>query len=382
LRKLLPILALMVMFAGLLPSSGAAQPVSTSPDYGASVFAFGHPETTGRDLQLMAAAGLRWARFDIPWRSVEASCRNCFDWSDLDRAVAAAGAVGLKIMARVDRPPEWARPVIGPFDNGPPDDPEAYADFVQQIARRYAPGSPRGTIHAIAVWNEPNLNREWGGGIIDRNQASQYMYLLKLTYQYIKQMSPGTLVVSAGLSPTGTNDGTAQPDDVYLGWLYEEGLAQWADVIGMHGAGFGSPPDAVPGSNPVLPGPWNYFRRVEQLQGIKAAYGDAAKPVWLLEFGWPANEANVDGVPVANPHPEYNFYAVTPQQQANYIVQAYQYAQTNWSGWIGVMFIWNIADPTWTPAHEQFFWSITNPSGSTRLAYDRLAAARASGELP
>lgn len=375
-------LALMVMIAGSLPSSGAAQLVISSPDYGASVFVFGRPETTQRDLGLMAAAGLRWARFDIPWRSVEASCKNCYDWSDVDRVVAAASATGLKVMARVDRAPAWAR--VTPAENGPPDDMFDYADFVQQVARRYAPGSAKGTIHAIAIWNEPNLDREWGGPgvLIDRNQASQYMYMLKESYRLIKEISPGTAVVSAGLSPTGTNDGSAQPDDVYLGWLYEDGLAQNSDVIGMHGAGFGSPPEAVPGSNPVLPGPWNYFRRVEQLQGIKAAYGDGGKQVWLLEFGWPTIEANVDGVAVANPHPEYNFYAVTPEQQAAYMVQAYQYARTNWAGWIGVMFIWNIPDPTWTPANEQFFWSIINPSGSTRPAYDRIAAARANGTLP
>jgi polysaccharide biosynthesis protein PslG len=383
LRKLLPIFALVLMLAGLQPSNGRAQVAISSPDYGASVFAFGNPGTSGRDLGLAAGAGLGWVRLDIPWRSVEASCKNCYDWRDLDRTVLEASTLGLKIMARLDRPPAWARAI--PAENGPPDDPFDYADFAQQVARRYAPGSPRGTIQAIAVWNEPNLDREWGGPgvIIDRNQASQYMYMLELTRDLVKELSPGTIIVSAGLSPTGTNDGTAQPDDVYLGWLYEEGLAQVADVIGMHGAGFGSPPECNPLApdpalencpHPLLPGPWNYFRRVEQLHGIMEAYGDGAKQVWLLEFGWPAKYVDLEGAGrIENPHPGYNFYAVEPQQKADYLVRAYQYAKTRWPGWIGVMFIWNIADPNWTPAEEQFFWSITNPDGTTRPAYTAVA---------
>ena len=83
-RKLLPIFALVLMLAGLQPSNGRAQVAISSPDYGASVFAFGNPGTSGRDLGLAAGAGLGWVRLDIPWRSVEASCKNCYDWRDLE----------------------------------------------------------------------------------------------------------------------------------------------------------------------------------------------------------------------------------------------------------------------------------------------------------
>jgi hypothetical protein len=43
------------------------------------------------------------------------------------------------------------------------------------------------------------------------------------------------------------------------------------------------------------------------------------------------------------------------------------------------MFVWNIADPAWTPDAEQYWWSITNPDGTTRPAFDALSAARAAG---
>ncbi|MDP8923504.1 MAG: cellulase family glycosylhydrolase [Chloroflexota bacterium] len=369
-RKLFSLVALFALALGLVPSSGTVQAQAGGPEYGAAAFMLGHPETTDIQLQRMTEAGLSWVRVDIPWRSIEASCQDCFDWTDLDRVVAATNATGIRIMASVHRSPAWSRQV--PVENGPPDAMSDYADFLRAVAERYYAGSPFGTIHAIQVWNEPNLSREWGNAVIDREQASQYMYMLKESYKAIKAVDPSKTVVSAGLSPTGTNDGTAQPDDVYLSWLYDSGLAQYSDAIGMHAPGFGSPPEAEPLSNPAFPHPSFYFRRIEQLRDIMVLNGDAGKRAWINEFGWTTDQVN----------PQYSWYAVTPEQQAEYIVRAYRYAATNWSGWVGPMFVWNIADPTWTPEYEHYWWSITEPDGTPRPAYLALQAARTDGTLP
>ena len=353
------------------PESAPGDAYAASPEYGAAAFILGNPRSAPRDLALMQAAGLNWLRLDVPWRSIEPSCKNCIDWSSLDQAVQAANAAGIRVMARVDHQPAWSRAI--PAENGPPDAMFDYADFLQVMAARYGPSSTRGrgTIHAIQVWNEPNLTREWGGAVIDRGQASQYMYMLSEAYTHIKAVDPAMIVVSAGLSPTGTSDGTAQPDDVYLGWLYEDGLAEVSDVIGAHAPGYGSPPEAAPSSDPRFPHPSFYFRRVEQLRNVMVRNGDAGKQIWLNEFGWTTDRVN----------PEYSWYAVDQGTQADYIVRAYQYAQRSWSPWIGVMFVWNIADPNWTQANEQYWWSITNPDGSPRPAYDAIANARTRGML-
>jgi hypothetical protein len=284
--------------------------------------------------------------------------------------VAASTAAGVKLLVRIDHQPDWSRADL--VENGPPENIEDYADFVSVLANRYRAGSPKGVIDAIQVWNEPNLSREWGGQMISRDQAAQYMYMLKETYTLVKANDPTKIVVSAGLSPTGTNDGTAMPDDVYLGWMYEFGLAQYADVIGVHAPGYGSAPEAELNSDPRFPHPSFYFRRVEQLHNIMVANGDVAKQVWLLEFGWTTDQV----------HQEYSWYAVTPEQQADYVVRAFKYAAANWSPWIGPMFVWNISDPDWTQDFEQYWWSITNPDGTTRPAFDALAAARSGGALP
>jgi len=48
--------------------------------------------------------------------------------------------------------------------------------------------------------------------------------------------------------------------------------------------------------------------------------------------------------------------------QADYLVRAFQFAQANWSPWIGLMSTIYIADPEWTEANEQYWWAITRPT--------------------
>ena len=49
-----------------------------------------------------------------------------------------------------------------PGHNGPPDNLSDFGDFVYALVSRYKTGSPQGRVHAIEIWNEPNLAREWG----------------------------------------------------------------------------------------------------------------------------------------------------------------------------------------------------------------------------
>ena len=114
-----------------------------------------------------------------------------------------------------------------------------------------------------------------------------------------------------------------------------------------------------------------YFRRVEQLREIMVAHGDADKQIWLMEFGWTTDRI----------HESYAWYATDEATKAELIVRAFQYAREKWSPWIGVMALWTVADPNWGPQDEQVWWSITNPDGTVRPAYDRLVRAVESGQL-
>jgi hypothetical protein len=234
------------------------------------------------------------------------------------------------------------------------------------MASRY-----KGRIRAYEVWNEPNLAREWGGR---QPNATQYVALLREAYKRIKQADPNAMVISAGLTPTGTYDATATPDDVYLEQMYQAMAGKsdgYFDVLGVHAAGYKAPPELSPSdaaSNSTYGGGrWFCFRRVEDLRRIMEKYGDAAKQVAVLEFGWTSDTV----------HPSYAWHAVDEETKANYFVRAYQWAKAHWSPWIGLMSLIYIADPDWTEANEQYWWAISvpgYPEFKARPAYLKLKA--------
>jgi polysaccharide biosynthesis protein PslG len=350
------------------PIPPAPSPVS-SPDYGMSLFLWGHPDTSNRDLKLVTDAGFHWQKTLFQWRSIEGACKGCFDWSEADRVVKSSAAAGVKIIARLDFQPAWARK--DGASNGPPDNYQDYADFVSAFVTHYSSTSTVGRVQAIEIWNEVNLDREWGGATIDRNQAADYVRLLGLAYTAAHAADPSVIVITAGLSPTGVTDGHAADDVTYLGWLYAAGLKGKYDVLGAHGNTQAPEVDAAFGSLPNFPHPSFYFRRIEQLRDVMVSNGEADKRIWLLEFGWTSDSV----------HPNYSWFAVSEDKKGTNILKAFQYARDHWQPWIGVMTLWTLPDPSWTTQREEYWWAITNADGTPRPAYIDLLQARRNGAL-
>jgi polysaccharide biosynthesis protein PslG len=351
-------------------ASPAATPLTiNSPDYGMSAFLWGHPETTGRDLKMITDAGFRWQKTLFQWRQIEGACKGCFDWSEADRVVQASAKAGVRVIARLDFQPSWSRK--DGAVNGPPDNYQDYSDFVSAFVSRYSSGSSIGRVAAIEVWNEVNLDREWGGATINKQQAADYVRLLKGAYAAAKAADPAVQVITAGLSPTGVTNGHAADDVQYLQWLYEAGLKGNYDVLGAHGNVQAPEVDAPVNSLANFPHPSFYFRRIEQLRDVMVKNGDSDKRVWLLEFGWTADTI----------HPNYSWFAVSEDKKGTNILKAFQYARQNWQPWIGVMTLWTLPDPAWTPDREEYWWAITNADGSARPAYTDLLQARRNGVL-
>jgi hypothetical protein len=347
-----------------------ATPLSVnSPDYGMSAFLWGHPETTGRDLKMITDAGFRWQKSLFQWRQIEGACKGCFDWSEADRVVQASLKAGVQVIARLDFQPSWARRDGAP--NGPPDNYRDYADFVTAFVSRYSSTSSIGRVAAVEIWNEVNLDREWGGATIDQQQAADYVRLLHAAYAAAKAADPNVVVITAGLSPTGVTNGHAADDVVYLQWLYDAGVKGNFDVLGAHGNVQAPEVDAPINSLANFPHPSFYFRRIEQVRDVMVKNGDSDKRVWLLEFGWTADKV----------HPNYAWFAVSEDKKGANILKAFQYARDHWQPWIGVMTLWTLPDPTWTPDREEYWWAIANADGSARPAYTDLLQARRSGIL-
>ncbi|MDQ6674293.1 MAG: hypothetical protein M3069_26770 [Chloroflexota bacterium] len=345
-------------------------PVS-SPDFGLSMFLWGQPATTDRDLKIATGANFHWQKTLFKWRAIEGTAKGVYDWTESDRVVKASTANGIRIIARIDFQPDWARMDLA--HNGPPDNYQDYADFISAFATRYRPGSAVGTVDAVEVWNEVNLNREWGNSAINRQQAADYVRFLGLAYRAAHAAQPNIVVITAGLSPTGVKTSDAWDDAEYLQWLFDAGLKGGVnyDVLGAHGNTQAPEVDAPLNSLADFGDASFYFRRVEQLREIQVRAGDADRQIWFLEFGWTADKI----------HPNYSWFAVTEDKKADNIVRAFQYARKNWAPWIGVMTVWTLSDPNWTTQSEEYWWAIDEPDGTPRPALTAVRTARLNGSM-
>jgi len=168
------------------------------------------------------------------------------------------------------------------------------------------------------------------------------------------------------------------PHDVPVEVLHvpfmEADESEWEEIEGRIEAAVEAAPDvtAAFGSLKDFPHPSFYFRRIEQLRQVMVDSGDAAKQVWLTEWGWTSDSV----------HPNYAWFAVSEQKKADNLVSAFQYAHDNWTSWIGVMMVWTLPDPTWDQSREEYWWAIANPDGTPRTAYNLIKTDRLNGVLP
>lgn len=350
-------------FPTALHGDEPVNPLFLSPDYGIHIAQWWQLDALDRDLRLTAEMDFGWVKQTFAWRDIEGYNKGEYDWFRPDSIVEAAANAGLQLVVRVDHQPLWAVIDLPPdkiTNNQPPVNYQDFGDFCGVLAQRY-----QGRIAAYQVWNEPNLSREWGEESPD---PAAYTRLLKVCYEAIKAADPQAIVISAGLAPTGTTPPDAMPDTEFLQGMYDAGAAAYFDVLGAHAPGYKAPPemsaDEVAQSVEYGQGRWFAFRRVEDLRAIMVANGDGAKQIAIMEMGWMLHQQL---------HPQYTWHGVSEEEQAAYLVGAYQYAQANWQPWIGLMTTIYMADANWTPeANEQWWWSIVLPDGEPRLAYEAL----------
>ena len=72
---------------------------------------------------------------------------------------------------------------------------------------------------------------------------------------------------------------------------------------------------------------------------------------------------------------------MSEDKKADNIIKAFQYAKQNWSPWIGVMTLWTLSDPSWTPQREEYWWAIDEPDGTARPALNAVRTARLNGSI-
>jgi len=372
--SLLLLVALVAEILAIGPRAASALPAPRAPrempatdvnPFGVNIFLDKEVEEwkKRRTMEMIAEAGIGWVKQQFPWAEIEPLQDYYWDdkydkssWEKFDRIVDLAEEYGLEVIARLDRPPEWARPA-GSNPEAPPLDPHTYADFVYDFVRHY-----RGRIHYIQIWNEPNLHREWRyGSPVD---PVAYVTLLRLAYERAKEADPNIQVLSAPLAARTTDD----PDRLnlseltFLEEMYQAGAAPYFDIMSANGYGFEDPPSAPPD-----PARMN-FRRVELVRLLMEKYGDQGKAIWLNEYGWNA-------APEQFPPERLYWGRVSPQEQARYTVQGIDYALDHWP-WAGVICIWYFRQVGDIPdTQAEYYFRMVNVDFTPQPVYAAVRAA-------
>jgi hypothetical protein len=288
----------------------------------------------------------------LGWDSIEVG-NGVYNWDVMDDVLRQTDAYDLPVALRVYNAPVWRRPPPGDQPTAPPANPDDLREFMYRLADRVENRGWRGRVAGYVIWNEPNILQQWGGQATD---AQAYVDLLCAAYEGAKLADPDVRIISAGLAPTETGNG-AMNDLDYLARMYDAGLADCVDVVGLHALGFGRPPEDT------SPDGYN-FRRLEQLHQVMLGKGDTTHQVWALEVGWlRMNDAGAgDGWP-----------GVSETQQADYLEAALGPASAGWRDWLDLIVVWNLDfDRYYGPSSTFHWYAIQNAEAGERLRQEQL----------
>jgi len=334
------ILAFLLAFLAALLTPSTSQLAIEQPDVGLGAF------LSERDhAYLVSDMEFDWLVWNLQWSLAEPSKGN-YVWLGLDELLDYAEIEELKVVLRVDSAPSWARSgSVG----APPVNMDDFGDFLSALATRAA-----GRVAGYVIWNEPNLPMNWGGN----PSPDEYVQMLQAVYPRIKAADADAAVITAGMATTGGPGGSlcglggelasmqlaAFTERLYASGvindldficgIYLNGGKPYFDALGSHPYGFANEPQRNPASVSGLA-----FRRVEQQRALMEMRGDAAKQIWVIEFGW-----------ILDPGafcygwgdwPTRTWQMVSEQKQAQYLRDAYLYASSHYP-WMGLMSFFNM----------------------------------------
>ena len=331
----------------------------------------GDPKSTMNAVAMQL--GLDWVKVQVRWPTVHPE-PNAGQWFFYDGIVDEANNHGLNVMLSVVGAPAWTGAPEGE-KSGPPDDYSQFTDFLGELLTRY-----EGRVHAVEVWNEQNLDREWStpDGIVPED----YVRLLEMSYNTIKDHNPDIIVISGALSPTGNGDWVRWADD--FEWLdrgLAAGMLDYADCVGAHHNGINLPPD-VPfdqagnieeASTASFRGPfenphhsWS-FKTTLDTYAEKVQAVDPNMKLCVTEFGWPSSEGFE---PVRD---DFGFARDnTLEEQAQYIVQAFQQMHDSGNVWLSFLHNFDFGNKA-DSSHETVLYSLVDGNGVPRPAFGAVA---------
>jgi hypothetical protein len=239
------------------------EPVRGEPVPGARPFEYALPVNAAelgdaqlaRTLDVARAAGVDTITSGAVWWYLnEGRPPRSYDWSSLDRLVAAAESRGMEVHLQLSGTPDWVHPDL---ENTVPDartrrwtPPRTeqelghWSNYVHDVVSRY-----RGRVVRYEIWNEQNIGHFWK----PEPNPGGYAALLRAAYFSAKSADPGAVVCFGGLA---SND---------LGYLkayyaaaenrYPDAAANryFFDVLGIHPYSTAAAPDGGAVRLPLSP---------------------------------------------------------------------------------------------------------------------------------
>lgn len=306
-----------------------------------------------RSLRLVREMGAGTIVEFFPWAYIENE-RGVYNWQHPDLRIKHAENQGLRVIARMGLVPQWAREGekdhLTTFNYLPEEAFPDFARFVAAFAARY-----RGRVDHLIIWNEPNLNFEWGERPAD---PAAYTRLLKLAYDAAHKANPDVVILGGALAvtlePPG-GFGAGWNDIDYLEAMYQAGAKGAFDVLAVHNYGFNLPPQDVPAYDRLN------FRRIELLREVMVRYGDAEKSIMITETGW-------------NDDPHYTYH-VTAEQRIAYTLEAFTFTRNAYP-WLETLCIWQFRLPAPTNAYPDYFTFVSSEFDLKPIYYAVQALAR------
>jgi hypothetical protein len=253
----------------------------------------------------MKYAGMTWAKTQVHYGQ------------DASGIIQTAQANGFKIQLSALGSPEMV--LAGNF----------HADYSAWVANLARAGA-----HAIEVWNEPNIDREWANGHIS---PASYTQLLCAAYSAIKAANPNTLVISAAPAPTGWYGGCGGggcDDQPWMEGMAHAGAARCMDYIGAHHNAGATSPSASSG-HPADGGArhhsWYFLPQTQLYYNI---FG-GSRQIFYTEMGY----ASQDGVPTFSDGFGWA-RGISNAQQAAWLAEAVNLSRS--TGMVHCIIIWNI----------------------------------------
>ncbi|MBN1476685.1 cellulase family glycosylhydrolase, partial [Candidatus Sumerlaeota bacterium] len=232
-------------------------------------------------LDLMQAAGIRVARFDLCWWNLCEREPGVYNFTapdhpgyeswNTDRLIDMLRERDIESYAILCYGNAMYDDEVGPHS---PEGRAAFAAYCRVAAERY-----RDTVTIWEIWNEPNLEVHWGR----ESDPEDYALLAIEAADAIREANPDAIIVGLALSWLNIAEGMLERWYEYLEVCGEQGLFDHVDAVSVHPYRVGIMPESF---NPEL----------ARIREIIARHTDRDVAVWTGEWGYNTIWTEVDEV--------------------------------------------------------------------------------------